>query len=195
MKTILIICFLSSNLWAGGGYLSDGLSKNIGDTSYVNSPTESVTQTFTSSVTIAGTAFSVGGSTLTVAYGTVAIGKAPNNAIVLDVYDGATRSGVNIAAGGVNGTYYPLIAKNAGGTRGVWIRDNGYTGINASAPSAELVISSVASATDSICFLGARSSLPTTGYARGCIVYLTTDPSNLYLSTETVVGDYSWKAK
>jgi hypothetical protein len=209
MKNILLILFLVNTAYATDAY--DGNEYKVNKTytgSFVGNVTGAASLnvlkagdtmtgqlTNTSSITITGTAFSVGGSTLAVAYGTVAIGKAPNNAIVLDVYDGATRSGINIAAGGVNGTYYPLVAKNSGGTRGVWIRDNGYTGINVSAPSAELVISSVAAATDTMCFLGARDSLPTTGYARGCIVYLTSDPTKIYLSTETVVGTQSWLAK
>lgn len=45
------------------------------------------------------------------------------------------------------------------------------------------------------CFLGVVSSLPTSNYPAGCLAYLASDPTNLYLSTETVVGTQSWKAK
>jgi hypothetical protein len=63
--------------------------------------------------------------------------------------------------------------------------------------TAQKVVVSTASAlsSDSLCFAGAHAALPTTGYARGCLLYLTTDPTNIYLSTETVVGVQSWLAK
>lgn len=46
MKTIFFILAFASTALAGGGNLSDGLSKAIGDSLYVNSPTESAAQTF-----------------------------------------------------------------------------------------------------------------------------------------------------
>jgi len=63
--------------------------------------------------------------------------------------------------------------------------------------TAQKVVVSTASAlsSDSLCFLGAMTALPTTGYARGCLLYLTTAPDKIYLSTETVVGAQSWLAK
>ena len=39
------------------------------------------------------------------------------------------------------------------------------------------------------------SALPTSNYPAGCIVYLTSYPTVIYLSTETVVGVQSWLAK
>lgn len=45
------------------------------------------------------------------------------------------------------------------------------------------------------CFLGVVSSLPTSNYPAGCLAVLESDPTNLYLSTETVVGSQSWLAK
>lgn len=45
------------------------------------------------------------------------------------------------------------------------------------------------------CNLGLISALPTSNYPAGCTAYLSTDPTKLYLSTQTVVGTQSWLAK
>lgn len=45
------------------------------------------------------------------------------------------------------------------------------------------------------CYLGYFDALPTSGYPAGCELFLTTDPTHLYLSTQTVVGTQSWLAK
>lgn len=45
------------------------------------------------------------------------------------------------------------------------------------------------------CALGVINALPTANYPAGCTAYLTTDPTKLYLSTQTVVGTQSWLAK
>lgn len=47
----------------------------------------------------------------------------------------------------------------------------------------------------SVCNLGAVNALPTANYPKGCTLYLNSDPTKLYLSTETVVGSQSWLAK
>lgn len=39
------------------------------------------------------------------------------------------------------------------------------------------------------------NALPTTGYSRGTLIYLDSDPTHIYLSTETVVSADSWLAK
>lgn len=47
-----------------------------------------------------------------------------------------------------------------------------------------------------VCFLGSVDSLPTSNYPAGCIAYLSSDPTHIQLSTETVTpGDQSWVAK
>jgi len=56
-------------------------------------------------------------------------------------------------------------------------------------------LSTSSTAGDSMCFLGARAALPTTGFPRGCLLYLTTEPTKIYISTETVVGVQSWLGK
>lgn len=48
---------------------------------------------------------------------------------------------------------------------------------------------------ETMCLAGAHATLPTTGYNRGCLLYLTTDPTKIYISTETVVGTQSWLGK
>lgn len=48
---------------------------------------------------------------------------------------------------------------------------------------------------ETMCLAGAHAALPTTGYKRGCILYLTTDPTKIYIATETVVGTQSWLGK
>ena len=58
-----------------------------------------------------------------------------------------------------------------------------------------VVTTAAALSSDSLCFAGAHAVLPTTGYARGCILYLTTDPTKIYISTETVTKTQSWLAK
>ena len=58
-----------------------------------------------------------------------------------------------------------------------------------------VVTTAAALSSDSLCFAGAHAVLPTTGYARGCLLYLTTDPTKIYISTETVTKTQSWLAK
>ncbi len=45
------------------------------------------------------------------------------------------------------------------------------------------------------CYLGQVDVLPTSGYPAGCIAYLTSDATHLYVSTQSVVGSQSWLAK
>jgi len=70
-------------------------------------------------------------------------------------------------------------------------------GVGGVVTAQKVVISSgaVNSIVESMCIAGAFAALPTTGYARGCILYLTTDPTKIYISTETVVSANSWLAK
>jgi hypothetical protein len=56
-------------------------------------------------------------------------------------------------------------------------------------------ITTTSASSDSLCFAGAHAALPTTGYARGCILYLTTDPTKIYISTEAVTKTQSWLGK
>lgn len=48
---------------------------------------------------------------------------------------------------------------------------------------------------ETMCLAGAHAALPTSGYKRGCLLYLTTDPTKIYVATETVVGTQSWLGK
>jgi hypothetical protein len=81
------------------------------------------------------------------------------------------------------------------------INQNGNVGVGTTAPASklhaigEIRASSATTAGASICLAGAFDTLPTTGYARGCLAYLTSAPTKIYLSTETVVGTYSWLEK
>lgn len=45
------------------------------------------------------------------------------------------------------------------------------------------------------CNLGVISALPTANYPKGCIAYLDSDPTKIYISTENVVGLQSWLGK
>lgn len=50
------------------------------------------------------------------------------------------------------------------------------------------------------CFLGTVAALPSSGYPKGCLLYLSTDPTKIYVSTQDVVGTAaagtnSWLAK
>lgn len=50
------------------------------------------------------------------------------------------------------------------------------------------------------CFLGTVAALPTSGYPAGCLLYLTSDPTKVYISTQEVNGTVtnaanSWLAK
>ncbi|MEW5897437.1 MAG: hypothetical protein AB1668_07110, partial [Nanoarchaeota archaeon] len=56
----------------------------------------------------------------------------------------------------------------------------------------EIQISTSTASLDFMCLAGAVENLPISGYNRGCLIYLTSD-NTLYISTETVVGAYSWK--
>lgn len=54
--------------------------------------------------------------------------------------------------------------------------------------------------TPSFCFLGSVNALPTTGYPAGCLLFLNSDPTKVYLSTQAVTGAAasaanSWLAK
>lgn len=79
--------------------------------------------------------------------------------------------------------------------------DTDRIGIGISSPTVSLDVlgtvrvSTAALSGDSLCFAGAVDVLPTTGYARGCLIYLNSDPTNIYLSTETVTKTESWLAK
>jgi len=70
-------------------------------------------------------------------------------------------------------------------------------GVGGVVTAQKVVISSgaVNSIVESMCIAGAFAALPTTGYARGCLLYLTTDPTKIYISTQTVVSTHSWLAK
>ena len=70
---------------------------------------------------------------------------------------------------------------------------NTFTG--AQAVQNTVTVSTAATSVDSLCFVGAVDSLPITGYGRGCLAYLTSDPTKLYISTEAVVGAESWLGK
>jgi hypothetical protein len=76
MKTIFLIFALTTCATADGGYLSDGMSKAIGDSTFVNITGDTMTGQLTtvSTLTIQGSAFSVGMSTLVVLNGYVGIG-------------------------------------------------------------------------------------------------------------------------
>lgn len=56
-------------------------------------------------------------------------------------------------------------------------------------------VSSAATSTDSLCLAGAHTSLPTTGYNRGCFLFLTAEPTKIFVSSETVVSTRSWVGK
>ena len=58
-----------------------------------------------------------------------------------------------------------------------------------------IYLSTSTTSSDKMCFLGAVAALPTSGYPRGCLLYLTTDPTKIYVSTQTVVGTQSWLGK
>lgn len=45
------------------------------------------------------------------------------------------------------------------------------------------------------CFLGVVNALPTSGYPAGCLAYLSSDATHIYLSTQPVTGSGSWTAK
>lgn len=45
------------------------------------------------------------------------------------------------------------------------------------------------------CYLGYFDALPTSGYPAGCLLFLTSDPTHVYLSTQQVVNAGSWLAK
>lgn len=77
---------------------------------------------------------------------------------------------------------------------------NGNIGIGTTNPSAKfhvtegsVLVSSSTTSSASLCLAGAFDSLPTTGYDRGCFAYQTSD-NKMYVSTETVVSIYSWRA-
>lgn len=143
---------VSSNVnLAGGSVLTNNgnvaltgnetVGGTLGVTGHTSLTTANITTLTAGSATVTGTDFSVGGSTLIVINGMVGIGKTPS-LTMLDILDGTNRNGVAIAAGGVNGTYYPLVAKNYGGTKGIWVRDNGHLGINVGSPTSEIHIKS-----------------------------------------------------
>ena len=54
-------------------------------------------------------------------------------------------------------------------------------------------VSSSTNSSQAICFAGAFSTLPTTGYSEGCLAYQLSDHT-LYTSTQTVTASTSWKA-
>lgn len=56
-----------------------------------------------------------------------------------------------------------------------------------------VTVSSAATSTVSQCFVGAKTALPTTGFARGCMLFLTSD-NKVYVATETVTATTSWQA-
>ena len=59
----------------------------------------------------------------------------------------------------------------------------------------EIIVSTSTTSSDALCFAGAVTALPTTGYNRGCLVYLNSAPASIFLSTEVVVSTRSWLAK
>ncbi len=88
----------------------------------------------------------------------------------------------------------------AGGEK-MRITTDGNVGIGTTNPATKLqsigtvTVSTATTSGDSLCFVGAVTALPTTGYSRGCLAYLTSDPTKIYISTESVVGAQSWLAK
>lgn len=54
-------------------------------------------------------------------------------------------------------------------------------------------VSTATASNDSLCLAGAFVTLPTSGYARGCLAIQTSD-MKVYVSTEAVSASYSWKS-
>ena len=122
-------------------------------------------------------------SNITLPAANVAAGALGANVIASSIAVGAVQNAAlagSIAPAKITGTAAILGA-------------NTFTG--AQAVQAKVTVSTSATSGDSLCFVGAVTALPTTGYGRGCIAYLTSDPTKLYVSTEAVVGTYSWLGK
>jgi hypothetical protein len=99
--------------------------------------------TMTGGLVISANSFSVGASTIVVTEGKIGIGKT-NPTVALDILGhieaGSQISGLRVQAGGTSGSQYPLIALNQGGTKGLYLRDNGHAGLGDSTPDAQLDI-------------------------------------------------------
>lgn len=55
-------------------------------------------------------------------------------------------------------------------------------------PDATMVGGSAGNITPYFCFLGSVNALPTTGYPAGCLLFLRSAPTKVYLSTQAVTG-------
>jgi len=75
---------------------------------------------------------------------------------------------------------------------------SGNVGIGTVTPNTKLDVtstvrvSSSTTSTDFMCMAGSFVDLPISGYNRGCFAYQTSNDT-MYVSTEIVVGSYSWK--
>ncbi len=95
----------------------------------------------------------------------------------------------SITAGSVNCSNVStttLTAANLNATYGL----NASTGVF-HATGGAVKVSTAAVTADSLYLAGASAALPTSGYNRGALLFLTSD-KKLYISTETVAGTFSW---
>jgi hypothetical protein len=158
-------------------------------------------------------------SAFTVVGSSVGIGVSPNANTILHLLTQSSNN-VSFRIGNDSTQYTDVSWKNgnylgfsnatgAGSNIDTLVIKGNKVGIGSIAPAATLnivgpstssiapyvIISSRPTSMDSMCFGGAVASLPVSGFARGCLIYLTTDPTKIYLSTETVVSENSWLAK
>ncbi len=133
------------------------------------------------------------------------------NAEILVVSDAGTNAVISIQSN--NQTAYTLKESNTqtgdftimnGAIERLHISPtSGNVGIGTTGPTSNLQVvgttgvqvSTASTSSASMCIVGAVAALPTTGYGAGCIAYLTTDPTHIYVSTQAVVGTFSWLAK
>jgi len=67
------------------------------------------------------------------------------------------------------------------------------SGASLTATAGTVTVSTSTTSSASMCLAGAVASLPTSGYGKGCLAYLTSD-NKVYVATQTVVGTFSWQA-